>query len=54
MPNYLLDVNRFVHMAFKLDRSALILVRPDGYIGFRGGRKDEQALEDYCRKVFVI
>lgn len=54
MSSVLLDVDRFAHMTFELDQSALILVRPDGYIGFRGGREDEQALEDYCRKIFFL
>ena len=37
----LYDLDHFAHNAFDLSAPALVLVRPDGYIGYRGPLQDE-------------
>ena len=49
-PGSLLDIDRFAHQAYRLDRPALVLVRPDGYVGFRGAATDGAGLGDYLRR----
>ena len=49
-PGSLLDIERFAHQAYRLDRPALVLVRPDGYVGFRGAATDGAGLGDYLRR----
>jgi 2-polyprenyl-6-methoxyphenol hydroxylase-like FAD-dependent oxidoreductase len=47
----LIDSEGFAYQAYGISNDALILVRPDGYIGLTSGSEDEQALIDYLRKV---
>ena len=41
--------NRYAHPA-----GMLYVVRPDGYIGFRGPADDTQALDSWCSEVFAV
>ena len=49
-PGSLLDIDRFAHEAYRLDHPTFVLVRPDGYVGYRGQVTDAAALGDYCRR----
>ena len=47
------DLDGRAHGAYGLEgRPALVLVRPDGHIAFRGDADRTDRLESYCRKVF--
>ena len=47
------DLDGRAHGAYGLEgRPALVLVRPDGHIAFRGDADRADRLESYCRKVF--
>ena len=48
----LLDSGHELHRIYGADPGALYLVRPDGYIGFRGAVTGEKALLDYVHRVF--
>jgi 3-(3-hydroxy-phenyl)propionate hydroxylase len=47
------DLDGVAHGLYGLDgRPALILVRPDGHIAFRGPADDPTLLRHYCERVF--
>ena len=53
-PDSLSDLDGQAHRAYGLNGTpALILVRPDGHIGFRGPADRPDALRTYCEKVFA-
>jgi 2-polyprenyl-6-methoxyphenol hydroxylase-like FAD-dependent oxidoreductase len=47
----LVDSDEHAHRAYGITDEALILVRPDGYIGLTGGSNDNQAIIDYLRNI---
>jgi 2-polyprenyl-6-methoxyphenol hydroxylase-like FAD-dependent oxidoreductase len=47
----LIDIDRHAHHAYGVSGDALILVRPDGYIGLTGGMVDPQQIIDYLHHV---
>lgn len=50
----LLDLDGHAHAAYDLRvTSALVLVRPDGHIGFRGPARAADELSAYCRRIGV-
>lgn len=49
----LIDVDGHAFRAYGINGSALILVRPDGYIGLTGGGCDQQPIIDYLHHVAV-
>ncbi len=51
-PFALSDLDYEAHAAYGLDDSALILVRPDGHIAFRGPADRPDKLRAYCERVF--
>lgn len=46
------DVTGAVHSAYDLSNGGLVLVRPDGYIAFRGDKFDFAALQNYLARIF--
>lgn len=51
-PPVLLDLDGLAHAAYGLQgRPALVLLRPDGHIAFRGTADHPEQLEAYCREV---
>ena len=50
MAGSLLDIDRFAHQAYRIERPAFVLVRPDGYVAFRGAAREAAQLGDYCRR----
>ncbi|WP_257998749.1 hypothetical protein [Xanthomonas arboricola] len=47
------DLDGAAHAAYGIaDTSALILVRPDGHIAFRGRADTPELLRAYCERVF--
>lgn len=49
----LFDLDGIAHAAYGIgDEPALVLVRPDGHIAFRGHVGDQDRLRAYCRKIF--
>jgi 3-(3-hydroxy-phenyl)propionate hydroxylase len=49
----LLDRDGRAHAAYDIKRPTLVLVRPDGHVGFRGGLAHTEALHAYCQRVFL-
>ena len=47
----LVDSDGQAHRAYGISGNALILVRPDGYIGFTGGSPGQEPIIDYLRDV---
>ena len=47
----IIDSDRHASHAYGIADDALILVRPDGYIGLTGGSTDPQPIIDYLRDV---
>jgi hypothetical protein len=47
--NTLIESEGYASQAYGIRGSALILIRPDGYIGLTGGRGDFQVIENYLR-----
>ncbi|MBO0778329.1 MAG: FAD-dependent monooxygenase [Ktedonobacteraceae bacterium] len=47
----LVDSEGHAHRAYGIPNEALVLIRPDGYIGLTGERWDDQAIIDYLREV---
>ena len=43
----LIDVDGYAHRFYGVSGDALILVRPDGYVGLTGGRVDQEPVLDY-------
>jgi len=50
--NVLLDRDGSVHLRYHAHSACLYLVRPDGYIGFRGSPPDRQALGEWLKRIF--
>ena len=50
MAGSLLDIDRFAHQAYRIERQAFVLVRPDGYVAFRGAAREAAQLGDYFRR----
>ena len=49
----LFDLDALAHRAYGLEgQAALVLVRPDGHIAFRGPADRPELLRGYCQKVF--
>jgi 3-(3-hydroxy-phenyl)propionate hydroxylase len=47
------DPGGVLRRRYAAERGALVLVRPDGYVGFRGDPSAEPALMDYLARVFA-
>jgi 3-(3-hydroxy-phenyl)propionate hydroxylase len=47
---YLSDRDRLAFDAYQIRQSALLLIRPDGHIGFRGGLVHIKSLSNYCAR----
>jgi hypothetical protein len=50
-PARLCDRGDRIRTAYTGGRPGLVLVRPDGYLGFRGGPADTDPLQSYLRRV---
>jgi len=48
----LYDLDGAAHALYEAEAGAILLIRPDGYIGFRGGAKHLQALREYLGRIF--
>ena len=49
------DLDGRAHAAYGLDgHPALVLIRPDGHIAFRGSLDRPERLREYCKKVFGV
>ena len=51
-PDVLLDVERRAHEAYDIKRPTLLLIRPDGHVGFRGGLEHMAELQAYAQRIF--
>lgn len=50
---FLTDRDGHAHRAYHLEgQPALVLVRPDGHLAFRGAADQPQLLRQYCARVF--
>ncbi|MBV9105212.1 MAG: FAD-dependent monooxygenase [Verrucomicrobia bacterium] len=48
----LFDVDGAAHSLYEAEPGAIVLIRPDGYIGFRGGAKHAGALREHLERIF--
>ncbi len=48
----LLDLELFAQKAYKVKQSSIFLIRPDGYIGYRGRATAVDSILAYCNSVF--
>jgi 2-polyprenyl-6-methoxyphenol hydroxylase-like FAD-dependent oxidoreductase len=53
IPNVLFDPDGEAHTLYEAQPTGIILIRPDGYIGFRGGGNHIEALHQYFTRLFV-
>ena len=49
----LLDPDGALHRAYGADDETLVLIRPDGYVGYRSRPADAAGLRDYLRQIFI-
>ena len=50
----LLDPEGALHHRYGADAECLYLIRPDGYVGFRGQPADAARLQDYLGRIFTV
>jgi 2-polyprenyl-6-methoxyphenol hydroxylase-like FAD-dependent oxidoreductase len=48
----LFDWDGGAHIEFEAEPGAILLIRPDGYIGFRGAARHTAALQEYLARIF--
>jgi hypothetical protein len=53
IPDVLFDPDGEAHTLYEAQPTGIILIRPDGYIGFRGGGNHIEALHQYLTRLFV-
>jgi hypothetical protein len=49
----LFDSDGGAHSLYEAEPSAIVLIRPDGYIGFRGGARHTEALREYVAGILT-
>jgi hypothetical protein len=49
----LFDSDGGAHAHYEAEPSAIVLIRPDGYIGFRGGARHTEALREYLAGILT-
>jgi hypothetical protein len=49
----LFDSDGGAHALYEAEPSAIVLIRPDGYIGFRGGARHTEALREYLAGILT-
>jgi 2-polyprenyl-6-methoxyphenol hydroxylase-like FAD-dependent oxidoreductase len=54
LPYALFDSDGAVHALYEAESPALVLIRPDGYIGFRGGARHADALREHLALIFSV
>jgi len=52
-PDVLFDLDGAVHTLYEAQPTGIVLIRPDGYIGFRCGGNQIEALREYLARLFV-
>ena len=50
--NVLFDWDGGAHVLYEAEPGAIFLIRPDGYIGFRGGARHSEALQEHLARIF--
>jgi 2-polyprenyl-6-methoxyphenol hydroxylase-like FAD-dependent oxidoreductase len=54
LPCVLLDSDGSVHALYEAESPAIVLIRPDGYIGFRGVSRHADALREHLALIFSV
>jgi hypothetical protein len=49
----LLDSDGGAHALYEAEPGGVVLIRPDGYIGFRGGARHTEALREYLAGILT-
>ena len=52
-PDVLFDLDGAVHTLYEAQPTGIVLIRPDGYIGFRCGGNQIEALHEYLARLFL-
>ena len=50
----LFDSDGQIHQLYEAESAAIVLIRPDGYIGFRGGARHAEALREHLSLIFSV
>ena len=50
----LFDSDGGAHALYEAEPGAIVLIRPDGYIGFRGGARHTEALREYLAGILTV
>ena len=50
---FLQDLTGDLHHLYTAEQGGLVLIRPDGYIGFWGSFTDTDGLRNYVQKLFI-
>jgi 2-polyprenyl-6-methoxyphenol hydroxylase-like FAD-dependent oxidoreductase len=53
-PDALTDWDGRAHALYEAEPGAILLIRPDGYIGFRGGAKHAETLREHLGRIFSV
>jgi 2-polyprenyl-6-methoxyphenol hydroxylase-like FAD-dependent oxidoreductase len=54
LPDVLFDSDGSAHALYEAESPAIVLIRPDGYIGFRGGARHADALLEHLAVIFSV
>jgi 2-polyprenyl-6-methoxyphenol hydroxylase-like FAD-dependent oxidoreductase len=54
LPDALIDWDGRAHALYEAEPGAILLIRPDGYIGFRGGARHVEALREHLGRIFSV
>jgi hypothetical protein len=53
VPDILFDLDGAVHALYEAQPTGIVLIRPDGYIGFRCAGNQIEALHEYLARLFL-
>jgi hypothetical protein len=42
-----------MHTLYEAEPGAILLIRPDGYVGFRGGARHLESLREQLSRIFI-
>ena len=54
LSSVLLDSDGEIHKLYEAESGAIVLIRPDGYIGFRGGARHVDAFREHLALIFSV
>jgi 2-polyprenyl-6-methoxyphenol hydroxylase-like FAD-dependent oxidoreductase len=52
-PDVLFDRDGAMHSLYEAEPGAILLIRPDGYVGFRGGARHLEPVHEHLARIFI-